>query len=120
MPVQDPVELIRMLATVVPPIVVGTVTASACVAPVDKDTGLLDGVVIANPTPAAAVTEMFWVAVTETAPLKSSQSAVTTTVPAEVGVSVTLAVTPVTPVVSVVAESVAAPVLVAPIEKRMV
>lgn len=98
----------------------GTVTASACVPAVARETGSVAGVVIANAIPAAAVTLIFWVVVTDTAPLESSQSAVTTTVPAEVGVSVTLAVAPATPVVSVVAESVAAPVLAAPIEKRTV
>lgn len=102
------------------PIVVGTVTASACVAAVDKAVGLADGVVIANAIPLADVTVMFWVVVTVATPAEFSHSAVSTTVPAAVGVIVSNGVTPVASVVSVVAESVAAPVLVAPVEKRMV
>ena len=120
-PVQvPPVAVVRTLATVVPPIVVGTVTASACVADVAKDSGSVAGVVIANAIPAAAVTVMFFDALTDTAPVESSQSASITTVPAAVGVNVILGVVPVTPVVTEAAERVPVPVLVASTEKRMV
>ena len=120
-PVQVPaVELMRTAATGLPLIVAGMETANACVAAVSKLTESVLGVLMANGMPAAAVTVMLCVVDTDTAPLESSHSAATTTVPAEVGVRVTLLVEPVTPVVSVAEESVAAPVLAAAIVKRMV
>ena len=111
-PTQVPdVALILMAVTVTPLIAVGTVTIRFCVAPVDKATGLAGGVVIANAVADAPVTMMSLVAVTDTAPAESSHSAVSTTVPATVGVNVRAGVTPTASVVSVVAESVPAPVL---------
>ncbi|OFZ69229.1 MAG: hypothetical protein A2V79_08720 [Betaproteobacteria bacterium RBG_16_56_24] len=140
-PVRLPdVALSLTFVTVPLPIVVGTVTISpggGSVPPVDKAVGLATGFVIANAIPVADVTVMFWVVVTVATPAEFSHSAVSTTVPAAVGVNVSGAVAPTAsvtnvhgtivgavlhvPAVGVVTvESVPAPVLAAPIEKRMV
>lgn len=110
-----------------PAMVAGTVAISDCVLPVVNATGLLAGVVIANASPAAGVTKISLLLLVQVlftdgsgVHVPSIHSAVSTTVPAAVGVKVSGGVTPDTSVVRVVAERVAAPVLVAPIEKRMV
>ncbi|MDH4234979.1 MAG: hypothetical protein OEV15_07585, partial [Gallionella sp.] len=106
-PTQVPdVALIRTSVTATsteaPPIitgiVAGTVATSPWLSPDVIANGLAVGVVIANAIPVAAVTLILWVADAVIAPVEVSHSAISTTVPAAVGVNVSGFAMPITSV----------------------